>query len=1124
MNQSSFQKKPIKDSKTSVNEAKRFFATLKKRSKIRISLLVLYIFGILTILGILSIAGVYFLYLKQLPAISDIETMTLPESSVIRDKNGAELYSVFSANDGKRTYIPLEQISENIRNAVVSTEDKTFFQNQGLDYKWLIRSVLNYVTGKTDRIQGTSTISQQLIKITFLSAERSLERKIKEGYLSYRLNSEYSKEKILELYLNKISFWHNASGIEEASKAFFGKSAQDVWPLWATILASLPKGPTYYSPYNQRARLMGYLYVYEEDKTDEKITLGTTEKLGEYRVLVEEFKNILRSLTYERINDEDVKICGLNQAFLKSEYSIDANSCSRLAYKDILWLLNNIRVQADWLASKTKPTGATGTGSSASKTGTGTKQSTGTGSKTPVSSSLAKTPAADFFTGYSLEYNTGRKDFVATRMLEDNKLSPEDFTKVVVDAIDFQFKKNTTSIKYPHFVMYVQEYITKKYGDDFFEQWGLQIYTSLDPKLQDKAEEILVKQVKINKDTYGASSAGLVSIDNKTGQILAMVGGPDYHDTAAQGQVNVTTSLRQPGSSFKPLVYALAMSKDAIGPETPIYDVDTSFGKWNPDNYDQKFMGKMKIRNALAYSRNIPAIKLFKVAWGESEVVKFAQSLWITGLRNDDKYGMPLALGTGEVRPIELAQAYSVFANEGWRKEINPIVKIIDKKWNVIEQFSDTSGKYIFSDAASYLLSSILSDSTARPSAFWNTALTLKDRPAAAKTGTSNKDVSKWGVKKILPRDLWTAGYTPQITTVVWAGNLDWSETKSTCDGLNCAAPMWRDYMEFAHKWLPIVQFKKPQSVVSATISSVTGKLATDKTPQANKISGFFAVKPIKYESAGKQMTVDVLCNGKVTPDTPEDSIKTGILIDLEPIVESYDSSWVASTRRWSNASSVSSEEGENGFITGYTDTACVRPSKEGAQITVSSNLQDSETQMLGRKRVTISYLGTNEIRKLRFINGGEVIKTLVLDTPAKSWTESFEWNFSSQFSWENTFEFVAVDMYGYTGRSFATVNFWDTVIPPVIKIQNPTEKKLSLYKWQQGNLRFEVSDVSEVAGVNLYQDGKLEKILWTESLQYVVPVGDGLEPGKYRYEIRAINSNRWRASEFIEITILPQP
>jgi penicillin-binding protein 1C len=142
----------------------------------------------------------------------------------------------------------------------------------------------------------------------------------------------------------------------------------------------------------------------------------------------------------------------------------------------------------------------------------------------------------------------------------------------------------------------------------------LQIYTSLDPKLQDKAEDILVKQVKINKDKYGASSAGLVSIDNKTGQILAMVGGPDYHDTAAQGQVNVTTSLRQPGSSFKPLVYALAMSKDAIGPETPIYDVDTSFGKWNPDNYDQKFMGKMKIRNALAYSRNIPAIKLFKVA------------------------------------------------------------------------------------------------------------------------------------------------------------------------------------------------------------------------------------------------------------------------------------------------------------------------------------------------------------------------------------------------------------------------------------------------------------------------------------------------------------------------------
>ncbi len=240
----------------------------------------------------------------------------------------------------------------------------------------------------------------------------------------------------------------------------------------------------------------------------------------------------------------------------------------------------------------------------------------------------------------------------------------------------------------------------------------------------------------------------------------------------------MVTALRQPGSSFKPIVYALAMSKDAIGPETPIYDVDTSFGKWNPDNYDKKFNGRMKIKTALDYSRNIPAIKMFKVAGGESEVVKHARAIGINSLRDDGKYGMPLAIGTGELRPIELMQAYSVYANGGWRKEPNPILRITDKKGNIIDEYVESSGKYVFSDTASYLLSVILSDASSRPSAFWNNVLTLKSRPVAAKTGTSNKDVSTGGVKKILPRDLWTAGYTPQITTVVWAGNVDGTETK----------------------------------------------------------------------------------------------------------------------------------------------------------------------------------------------------------------------------------------------------------------------------------------------------------------------------------------------------------
>lgn len=473
-----------------------------------------------------------------------------------------------------------------------------------------------------------------------------------------------------------------------------------------------------------------------------------------------------------------------------------------------------------------------------------------------------------------LEYNTGRKDFVLGRMFEDGKIKPAEYQSAFIGGLDFQFRKYQENIKYPHFVFYIKDYLENKYGKDFESQGGLKIYTTIDPALQNKAEELVKKQVKINETKYGAKSAALVSMDNKTGQILAMVGGADYFNGDEDGNVNIITSKRQPGSSFKPLVYTLAISKNPIGPDTPIFDLKTKFGNWEPNNYDERFMGKMTVKKALDYSRNIPAIKMFYLAGGESSVVDFAEALGISSLSNDGNYGAPLAIGTGELKPIELLQAYSVFANGGTKKELNPILKIVDKKGNLVEQYTDIPGKPIVSDAAAYIISSILSDASSRPSDFWNNVLTLKDRPVAAKTGTSNKDVSKGGKKMILPRDLWTAGYTPQITTVVWAGNVDGSETKGTCDGLNCAAPIWHDYMEFAHKNLPKETFTKPDSVFSATISQISGKLATESTPDKLRITSLFAVKPTEYEGSFKEVQVDSLCNGKVTDNTPSEAIK----------------------------------------------------------------------------------------------------------------------------------------------------------------------------------------------------------------------------------------------------------
>jgi len=211
-------------------------------------------------------------------------------------------------------------------------------------------------------------------------------------------------------------------------------------------------------------------------------------------------------------------------------------------------------------------------------------------------------------------------------MLADEKITGKEFKDALVGGFDFVFKKAINRIKYPYFVFYVKEYLESTYGKDFDVQGGLKIYTTLDPKLQDKAQELIDKQRAFNK-ARGATNTALVSMDNKTGHILAMVGGIDYFSEEDGANVNIITAKRQPGSSFKPIEYSLAIAKHPIGPETPLYDVKTDFGAWEPDNYDGKFYGRMTLKTALGNSRNIPAIKIFMYAGGEDAVVKFANTL-----------------------------------------------------------------------------------------------------------------------------------------------------------------------------------------------------------------------------------------------------------------------------------------------------------------------------------------------------------------------------------------------------------------------------------------------------------------------------------------------------------------
>ena len=273
-----------------------------------------------------------------------------------------------------------------------------------------------------------------------------------------------------------------------------------------------------------------------------------------------------------------------------------------------------------------------------------------------------------------------RKNLVLDQMSENNFISPEERDTAKAEVVEFR-PQMTSGIKAPHFVFYVRDYLAKKYGEEFLAERGLRVITTLDWELQEAAEKIVQEKALSNEKSFNAENGALVATDPQTGQILVMVGSRDYFDDKIDGNFNIAIADRQPGSSFKPFVYAAAFKK-GYTPETVVFDLKTQFsttcdpdnqtsqdGCYSPNNYDGKFRGPVNLRNALAQSLNIPAVKTLYLA-GIKESLKLARDLGLTTLSNPDRYGLTLVLGGGEVKLLEMVGAYGVFANEGVRNEL----------------------------------------------------------------------------------------------------------------------------------------------------------------------------------------------------------------------------------------------------------------------------------------------------------------------------------------------------------------------------------------------------------------------------------------------------------------------
>ena len=384
-----------------------------------------------------------------------------------------------------------------------------------------------------------------------------------------------------------------------------------------------------------------------------------------------------------------------------------------------------------------------------------------------------------------------RQEYALEQMVSLGYVSQEAADSAKDVDIFEKLSKNTENIKAPHFVMYVRDYLEEEFGNEYLEKEGLKVITTLDWEKQQIAERIVQEKALENNDKYNAENSALVAIDPANGDIITMVGSRNYFDEEIDGQVNVAIRDRQPGSSFKPYAYLHAFEK-GYTPETILYDVETTFSTneeedYAPQNYDGTFHGPLKMKEALAMSLNIPAVKTLYLA-NPKEVIVFAKELGISSLNDPDRYGLSLVLGGGEVKLLDHTAAFSVFANNGIKHDKKAILTITDKNGEYVFEAEETQGERIVEEKHIAMLSHILSTNKYRTPAFGeNNPLRFDDRPVAAKTGTTNEN-----------RDAWTIGYTPDVAIGVWSGNNDNSSMNAQGVGANASGPIFRDFINEA--------------------------------------------------------------------------------------------------------------------------------------------------------------------------------------------------------------------------------------------------------------------------------------------------------------------------------------
>lgn len=655
----------------------------------------LYKFYLFVVLGVILAGSIgialAYSYQDELPSIEEIYNIEPAVVTRIYDIHGELLQKYHYEN---RTLVPYSKIPAHLIQALVATEDDHFFSHWGVDWRGLMRAVFRNLFSGFGSGGGGSTITQQLSRMLFYDREISLERKIKEALTAVKIERTYSKNEILEMYLNTYYYGHGAYGIETASRTYFNKSTEALKIEESALLIAIVNAPARYSPVNHADRALNR-----------------------------------RNYVLSRMEDED---------------------------------------------------------------------------------------------------------YINSKMADSLKHLPI--------AIDFSLDNSGEA---PYFTEMVRQYLVEKHGEDEFYGGGLAVYTTLDAGLQRIVENSLIAQVdslqqrmerrrhlgnpEYSVPEYDSSGnikgyrfkevqGAFVAIDNRTGDIMALVGGKDFRKWKFNRAVQ---AKRQPGSTFKPFVYMAAIGSGMhacdILYDTPIAMTIPGSDVWSPRNFDDEFLGAMTMRKGLTMSRNLIAIKLLQQV-GVDNVIATAKKMGITSPLTPNA---ALAIGTSETSLLEIVGAYTSFANLGIHVEPRFILKVVDRYGNVLEQSNAATRKAVADPAETYIavsmMQSVMDDRQ-------GTAVSARSRgfqrPAGGKTGTSDNFCDNWFI-----------GYTPQITAGTWIGYDDKTSIGYNQAGSTNALPIWTDFMIAAHENLPVENFVEPAGIVHETICQDSGKKATSGCP-----------------------------------------------------------------------------------------------------------------------------------------------------------------------------------------------------------------------------------------------------------------------------------------------------